>query len=146
MARPAKPISMQNRHNTKEEIEVRTEMEKALKGDAANLKPPKYLTAEERKIFRRVIAYYKDTDILSDKDVDVIADYACLRRAIEVQLGTESLYTDPKMMQTYITTMKQCDILRRKLGLSPEDRAKIGSLTCVNAKEPKNPLLEALDI
>ena len=48
MARPSKPVNLQTCHLTQEERQARQEAEARLKGGSDKVKPPSYLSKEQR--------------------------------------------------------------------------------------------------
>lgn len=62
---------------SKKDHQKRLDMEKALRGNDPKLRPPKWLSKEGKKEFRRLIKIYKSlpVQILSDLDTTMLAQY-----------------------------------------------------------------------
>lgn len=73
MARPSKPVELQSKHLTKEEIETRSKAEKMLKTTSDKVyKTPKHLNAETKIIYKGLVDKLKPLDILNDLDIDIL--------------------------------------------------------------------------
>ena len=150
MARPAKAVSTKTGTITKEEEAIRKDTEQRLKGKSHRLTPPKYLTDDQKKIFRYIIKELKEADILGNLDVYVLTTTAI---SIDRLAKMEQQINDNEhlLLDTHFMTAKDKytkDFFRccNELSLSPQARAKL-SISNVNAmKESKNPLLDALDL
>ena len=146
MARPAMSSKTTAKHLTKEEIAAKSGVEEKLKGEADKLKPPKYLTTAQKKIFKFIIAELEGSDVLGNLDVYVLTECSiALDRMREIE---STINEDPtqlgndKILQTkdrYIKTFFRCC---NELCLSPQSRARMGNLN-LQAKE-ENPLIKAL--
>ena len=150
MARPAKAINTKTGTITKEEEAIRMESETRLKGKSNRLTPPKFLTDDQKKIFRKIIKELKEADILGNLDVYVLTttSIAIDRLATMEQRINEdqTLLYDTHFMQAKDKYTKDFFRCCNELSLSPQARAKL-SISNVNAmKESKNPLLDALDL
>ena len=55
LARPTKSVNVISKHLTAEELETRKATEQRLKGSADKIKPPKYLSSNQKKIFKKKI-------------------------------------------------------------------------------------------
>lgn len=149
MARPAKAIGTATGARTKEDIAFREAMETKLKGDFAGIpKPPKYLSKNQKKIFRFITEGLASADIVSKMDEFVVTNTAIAvdrLQEIESMINEDiSLLLDTKLTQTrakYESCMwKGC----QELCLSPQARAKIGSLAASQRKESADPLIQIL--
>ena len=73
MSRPSKPISMQNRHLSKDEINTREQLEGIFTGTKDTVyKAPVKLNMEQQKIYKNLVELLKPLDILSDLDVELV--------------------------------------------------------------------------
>lgn len=148
MARPAKPIELQSRHNTKAEISKRKKVQDQLKGSAVNVKPPYPLNKEQKKIFSRIKKAYEKSDILGELDCYIIAEAAVVidrMQQLEQMINNDpGLLTDKDVMS--IRKGYTQDYLRvcNELGLSPQSRAKLSGLTAAKEREENDPLLQLL--
>lgn len=146
MARPAMSAKTTAKHLTKEEIAAKTGVEEKLKGKADKLKPPKYLTTAQKKIFKFIIAELESSAVLGNLDIYVITECSISldrMKEIEGRINSDpSQLTNDKLQQTkdrYTKTFFRCC---NELCLSPQSRAKMGNLN-LQAKE-ENPLVKAL--
>ena len=150
MARPAKAVNTKTGTITKEEEAIRKDTEQRLKGKSNRLTPPKFLTEDQKKIFRYIIRELKEADILGNLDVYVLTTTAIsIDRLAKMEQQIND--NDSLLLDTHFMTAKDKytkDFFRccNELSLSPQARAKL-SISNVNAmKESKNPLLDALDL
>ena len=147
MARPCKPASLLTEcSQTKAEIQSRIDNENKLKGDSQNIKPPSYLSKAQRKIFKDIVKKLDASQILSDKDVYLLAEFSISidrLQEIERQINETpgELFNNAVMSSKdkYTKIFFRCC---NELGFSPQSRAKIANIN-VQAKE-ENPLIKAL--
>lgn len=148
MARPCKPIETQSRHNTKEEIEARKKQEEKLKGLADKIKPPKYLNKDQKKIFKYIVDELKASGILSNLDIYVLATCSiAISRLIEIEKQINEDITnlwDKTLMSSKDKYTKDFFRCCNELSLSPQARAKIGSLALQAKEKEEDPLIKAL--
>lgn len=147
MARPCKPASLLTEcSQTKAEIQARIDNEKKLKGDSSNLKPPKHLSKEQKKIFKEIVKKLEASQILSDKDVYLLSEFSVSidrLQEIERRINEEpELLFDQKVMSTKDKYTKIFFRGCNELGFSPQSRAKIANINMQEEKE--NPLLKVL--
>ncbi len=148
MGRPAKITQARSRHDTKADIDARRKAEQKL----ANPKPPrapKWLTPEQRKMFRDIYKKMGQAEILSVADEYILADAAVtFERLFAIE---QEINEDPKLK--YNSKVIACrnsytkDFYRccNELCLSPQARAKMSAAVANGAKEGKsNPLLDIL--
>lgn len=149
MARPCKNIEVQSRHNTKDEINNRKEAQDKLRGIADKVKsPPKYLTKEQKKIYKFIFNELKASNILGNLDIYILSTCAIsidrlqyIETIINKKPGTIFNKDLMSAKDKYNKDFFRCC---NELSLSPQSRAKFGSLT-VQAKEmEEDPLLRAL--
>lgn len=148
MARPAKPVSIISKNLTKEEKKARQEAEASIKGKSDNIKPPKYLSKSQKKIFRNIVDQLNSSNILSNLDVELLTTYSI---AIDrLQTLESSANKDPNLLRDkdHMNAKKQYTADQFKcgseLGLSPQSRAKIGNINQETDKIKKDMLLNAL--
>ena len=148
MARPAKSTRVKTGTITKEEEAVRTAIEDHLRGDISKLEPPDNLTEDQKEIFEFIVEKLADAEILSALDEYVLCStvIAISRlRQIEKMVNDIPEYLfDSALMgarSRYQSDMwKGCS----ELCLSPQARAKIGSLAAQAVKQKEDPLLKLL--
>lgn len=80
MGRNAVPISLHlvnnnAGHKTKKEINERLQREQAMKPKKDDIKPPKWLRPESKKVFKRIANELIELDLLTNVDVDQLATY-----------------------------------------------------------------------
>lgn len=147
MARPCKPASLLTEcSQTKAEIQARIDNEKKLKGDASSIRPPKHLSKEQKKIFKEIVKKLEASQILSDKDVYLLAEFSVSidrLQEVERRINEEpELLFDQKVMSTKDKYTKIFFRGCNELGFSPQSRAKIANINMQEEKE--NPLLKVL--
>lgn len=149
MARPAKSIKTQSRHNTKAEAKEREEAENRLKGNS-NIEVPEYLTEEQKAIFKYIkcVLDSDGADILGQLDVYIMSQTAIAidrLHTIDEQINSNSaLITDKDIISARKAYMQEFFRCCNELCLSPQARAKIGSLNLSKKKEQMDPLLQIL--
>lgn len=148
MARPCKPIETQSRHNTKEEIELRKEQEKKLKGLADKIRPPSYLEKNQRKIFKYIVAQLKASGILCNLDIFVLTTCSIavdrLREIEDIINSDKNKMWDKDVMSAKDKYTKDFFRCCNELSLSPQARAKIGNLTLQAKGDEEDPVKKAL--
>lgn len=148
MARPCKPIETQSRHNTKEEIESRKKQEEKLKGLADKIKPPGYLNKEQKKIFKYIVDQLKASGILSNLDIYVLSTCSiAISRLIEIEKKVNediNRLWDKDLMSSKDKYTKDFFRCCNELSLSPQARAKIGSLALQAKEKEEDILIKAL--
>lgn len=148
MARPCKPIETQSRHNTKKEIEERKKQEEMLKGLADKIKPPSYLNKDQKKIFRYIVDQLKASGILSNLDIYVLSTCSiAISRLVEIETkineDINNLW-DKDLMSSKDKYTKDFFRCCNELSLSPQARAKIGSLALQTKAKEEDALIKAL--
>lgn len=127
---------------------MRSEIEEKLRGEAVELLPPKHLADDQREIFRYIVEQLRDSDILGKLDVYVLESTAVaiarIRQINRMINDDPTLLSDASLQST--RAKYQTDVWRgaNELCLSPQARAKIGSLAAQAAKAKEDPLLKAL--
>ena len=137
MARPAKSVKTQSRHNTKSEEKQRQEVEEKIRGKADNLRPPTYLSNNQKKIFRKIKKELDESGILSNLDVYILTQFS---------IAVDRLQDIERKINDDFSLIFTKDLYRccNELCLSPQARAKIGSLNLTASKNKEDPLLNAL--
>lgn len=146
MARPAKPIELQTRHNTKSDIARRQQAQDLLKGSTADLQPPFPLTETQQEVFDILVETYQKAGVLGELDGYIIAEGAVvIDRLREIE---QRINNDPELMfqDSVRNTRKEyaANFFRicNELGLSPQSRAKLGSLAVKKDKADSDPILK----
>lgn len=149
MARPAKSIKTQSRHNTKAETKEREEAENRLKGNS-NIEIPAYLTENQKVIFEYIKSVLDSdgADILGQLDVYILSQTAITidrLRTIDDQINSiPTLMTDKDIISARKAYTQEFFRCCNELSLSPQARAKIGSLNLSKKNEQTDPLLQIL--
>ncbi|MEG0899553.1 MAG: phage terminase small subunit P27 family [Oscillospiraceae bacterium] len=146
MARPTKAVNTRIGNMTKAEREQRLEGEQKLKGKNDKILPPKYLTKEQKTIFRYIVKELEQSGILGNLDVYILTTCSI---AIDRLETIETMITANKEMLGNATFMSSKDKYTKdlyrccnELSLSPQSRAKIAGANIKSQEE--DPLLKAL--
>ena len=149
MARPAKSLATVSGAMTKAESEERKKTEKKLKGRSDKLKPPRYLTRDQKKIFKFILDETEEAGILGNLDVYVLtmaAVYIDRVADIEKQINENpQLLLESKLMSAKEKYSKDFFRICNELSLSPQARAKISIANVKAIKENRNPILDVLE-
>lgn len=140
MARPAKATGARVGHASKAETDERRAREDAMRGDGANLAPPKYLSAHQKKIFAKIVTELTASEILGELDVYVLATAAIAidrLEQIEKKINKdEKMLTDDALLRAkdkYARDFYKCC---QELCLSPQARAKMSASAAEMRKPP----------
>lgn len=148
MARPAKAIAVGTAARTKEEKSIREEVEKQLRGRGGDPKAPGYLSNEQRDIFNEIVDMLKESGIICELDVYVLTVMAVALdriQTIEESVNENSnLMYNTKLMGTKNKYMQDFFRCCNELCMSPQARAKIGSMTAAAAKQGNGDILESI--
>ena len=143
MARPTKAANMTSGTYRKDVLDARKANEEKLKGQSCSIKPPTYLSAAQKKIFRYIVSNLESSGILGNLDIYVLAECSiCIDRMQEVekQMNVSGINANlVKVKDSYTKTFFRCC---NELSLSPQSRAKLANLS-LQAKE-ENPLMKVL--
>jgi P27 family predicted phage terminase small subunit len=134
------------KHLTKSEMDVKSNTEEKLRGAGDKLRPPKYLTTAQKKIFKYIVKELEGSEILGNLDIYVLTE-CCIAldrmQEIETRINKEfeqiASATLMSAKDKYTKSFFRCC---NELCLSPQSRAKMGNLN-LQAKE-ENPLIKAL--
>ena len=127
---------------------MRQDIEDKLRGESERPIPPPNLTPDQQEIFDFIVDGLVASDILGRLDVFVLESTAVaidrLRYINGMMDERPELVAHPGLQGA--RSKYQSDLWRgcNELCLSPQARAKIGSLAAQKAKEKKDPLLAAL--
>lgn len=151
MARPCKSVNVMSKNLTKEEIEKRYEAEERLKGGKDKIKPPTYLTKEQKKIFKYIVKELKESNILTNLDIYILTTCAIsinrIQR-IEQQLNLIELGIDNKQVKNMLrikeSYMKDFFRCCNELSLSPQSRAKLANINITAEENLEDPLIKVL--
>lgn len=154
MGRPAKSAAVQSGNLPEEERLLREEVERRLRGMKDKIKPLAYLSSAQKKIFRFIVGEMAAADVLGNLDVYVLSTCAiAIERLqfIEGQVNKAETDKERKALLGASALMNAKDKYTRdlfrccnELCLSPQARAKIGSLDLQKRRTNQSPLLNAL--
>lgn len=146
MARPTKSVKTMSKNLTKEEIETRSETEKKLRGAADSISPPSHLNARQKKIFRYIVQELEASGILGNLDVHILSTCSFaldrmqqIQRAINKNPDNED--EELKKLDKYTKVFFRCC---NELSLSPQSRAKLGTINFQVKQKEDDPLLKVL--
>lgn len=147
MARPAKSAEVTSKHLTNQEKSARLAAERGLRGNADKIRPPTYLTKEQKKIFREIVREINAAGILGNLDVYILTTCAISidrLREIENEINeNKQVLGDGKLLAAKEKYTKDLFRCCNELCMSPQSRAKMGTLNLA-AQKPENPLKKAL--
>ncbi|MBS4539815.1 phage terminase small subunit P27 family [Clostridium sp. D2Q-11] len=150
MARPAKSVDVMSKNLTKEEYEARKAAEESLKGGSDKIKPPIYLNDKAKSIFNYIVEELKESGILTNLDVYILA--TCANAIVRIQEAEEILNEglfekDGKVKnalrvkESYTKEFFRCT---NELSLSPQSRAKLANINIQKQLEKDDPVLKLL--
>lgn len=146
MGRPAMSAKTTSKHLSKSEMDAKNGVEEMLKGRSDKLKPPKYLTTQQKKIFRFIVKELEASGTLGNLDIYILTE-CCI--ALDRMQGIESsINQEPcnilndKLLQAKDKYTKSFFRCCNELCLSPQARAKMGNLNLKTKEE--NPLIKIL--
>lgn len=130
----------------KDVLESRQNNEELLKGNAAQIEPPEYLTDSQRKIFMYIVTNLEASGILGSLDVYVLAECSiCIDRMQEIERTiNEAGSIIPSLVRLKETYTKAFFRYCNELSLSPQSRAKLANINAQTAAADENPLLKIL--
>lgn len=146
--RRAKPVNIISKNLTNDEIKVRTENEKKLKGkNNIVYNPPDTMSDKEKETYKFLVNELHASDILSNLDIVLLEQTVeCIIKLNQIRQETINLpliqqknYT--AMYKEYFNMYLKCCA---ELGLSPASRAKIANANIIDDKNKKDPLLKVL--
>jgi len=145
--RPAKPARLlTDKSQTKAEIAERERIEKKLRGENVKLTPPKDMTPEQKKIFRKIVGMLKESEVLGSADIYILTSTAIAIdriNTIEQMVNDKpELLRSPGLMGTKSRYTSEFFRGCNELGLSPQSRAKLANIKA--AKKEEDPLMKIL--
>jgi P27 family predicted phage terminase small subunit len=149
MARPAKSAKLLSEcSQTKEEIEERVLIENKLKGSADSISPPKHLNARQKKLFQFIVSELEASGILGNLDVHILG--VCSIAIDRIQQIEKILnknierITDTKLMSARDKYTKDFFRCCNELSISPQSRAKLGTINFQVKQKEDDPLMKVL--
>lgn len=151
MPRQAVPIALNQKKMAREERQRREKAEERLRTGTDKVKPPKWLTPEGKKEFRRLAKLLLEVDLVTNADVDMLAvlantivtyqeaDAAIREQGLTVTECTR--YGEKEVAHPLLAQRRQlADQIRAlagEFGLTPSARARLAMhLPKEEAKEP----------
>ncbi|SHN04297.1 phage terminase, small subunit, putative, P27 family [Anaerosporobacter mobilis DSM 15930] len=146
-----KPIALATGHISNEEIRERQETEEKLKGNTTiDVKPPKELSANGKKLYKHIISLLPN-GFLSGGDtfvVGIVAESLDRMQKCQIKLNKDGLFdedgTENQAVRTYEKYSKIFEKFSAKLGLSPKDRASLAVLVINDKDNQEDQLLKIL--
>jgi P27 family predicted phage terminase small subunit len=149
MARPTKSVKTMSKNLTKEEIAVRLQTEEKLKGAADKISPPKHLNTKQKKIFKHIVQELKASKVLGNLDIYILSAAAIAIdriQEIEKQINDDiKLLMDRSLMSAKEKYTKEFFRCCNELSLSPQSRAKLGTINVQAKQQEEEPLLKVLN-
>lgn len=148
IARPAKSVNVMSKNLTKEELEIRKEVEDNLKGAADKISPPKHLSKEQKKIFKNIVKELRESGILGNLDIYILS--TCAISLDRIQTIETMINESPKLLadkdlrlanDKYTKDFFRCC---NELSLSPQSRAKFANINLQAQQDKEDPLLKVL--
>ena len=148
MGRPAKAVNTMSKHLSKAEMEERREKENSFKGKSDKIRPPTYLSASQKKIFRYIVKELEASEILGNLDIYILSTCSiAIDRLKEIETminGDSELLLSKELMSAKDKYTKDLYRCCSELSLSPQSRAKLANINVTTQKDKADPLLEAL--
>lgn len=148
MGRPAKSVHVKSGAIANDEATVRKDVEDKIRGKPARPRAPKEMSEEASAIFRLIVKELVKSGILGKLDVFVLESTAVavarLRKINKLIDSDDKFLSDTALQNS--RAKYQSDLWRgcNELCMSPQARAKIGSLAAQASKENKDPLMAVL--
>lgn len=149
MARPTKNINLISKNLSEEEEQTRRETEELLRGGNDRIKPHSHLTSFQVEIFNYIVDELAASEILGNLDVYILEACAI---AIDRLQDIESMINrdiDNLVNKSLMSAREKYtkDFFRccNELSLSPQSRAKLGTLNLQQQQDDNDPLLKILN-
>lgn len=148
MARPTKSVKSMSKNLTKEEIQVREETEEKLRGGADNISPPTHLNARQKKLFNYIVNELEASGIVGNLDVYILGTCAIAidrLQQIEKMINKDiEKLLDKNLMSAKDKYTKDFFRCTNELSLSPQSRAKLGTINLQAKQQEEDQLLKVL--
>jgi P27 family predicted phage terminase small subunit len=148
MARPTKSVKTMSKNLTKEEIQAREETEEKLRGAADKISPPTHLNTRQKKIFNYIVNELEASGIIGNLDVYILATCSIAIDRIQqieklINKDIENLQ-DRGLMSAKDKYTKDFFRCCNELSLSPQSRAKLGTINLQAKQQEEDQLLKVL--
>lgn len=147
--RPAKSANVTAKNLSNSDRTERVHVEEELRGKRDCLEPPDWLTARQKELFGFIVNELKEADILGNLDIFVLTQFVIAMdriMTIENKINkSPSLLHDKDLMSAKDKYSKDLYRCISELSLSPQARAKIGTLNLAKRKKEADPVLQILN-
>lgn len=147
--RPAASARITAKNLSNSDRAERGQVEDALRGKRDCLEPPDWLTQRQKELFRFIVDELEGADILGNLDVFVLTQCVVAMdriMTIENKINKRpSLLQDRDLMSAKDKYSKDLYRCISELSLSPQARAKIGTLNLAKQKKDADPVLQILN-
>lgn len=147
-----KPVSLNNgHHNTKEQLQARTEAEESLKGSNIGSDTPKRLTENGKEIYLKLLTSFpKGFLTASDTHtLEIVANALDMMHTAQSDINSRGQLlgddSENPSIRIYEKYSKIFNTFGSKLGMSPRDRAALAVVMVNQQAEEVDPLLKALN-
>lgn len=148
MARPTKSVNTMSKNLTKDEIQARSETEKHLRGAADSISPPSHLNGSQKKIFSYIVEELEASGILGNLDVHILGVCSiAIDRIQQIERIINKDFDrvlDKSLMSAKDKYTKEFFRCCNELSLSPQSRAKLGTINFQVKQKEDDPLLKVL--
>ena len=149
MARPAKSTAVQSGVMSVPDAAIRREIESRVKGGADKLdKPPAYLNKRQKAIWKSIVKELQAAAILSNLDAPLLelASIALdrIRTIDETLRDMPPGPPDGALIRTRSVIVTEWLRYCNELCLSPQSRAKLGTISVAAQREAEDPIKAAL--
>ena len=148
MARPTKAVKVKSGALSSEDSRARQFMENVVQGSGDAPAAPAHLTDAQREVYAYIVDGLNESNILGKLDVFTLEAVAVA--IVRVRQINQMIEADPKLLfdnALQNTRSKfQTEFWRgcNELCLSPQSRAKLGSVAANALKKQEDPLIKAL--
>lgn len=146
-----KPVSLNNgHHNTKEQLQARTEAEESLKGSSIASDTPKRLTENGKEIYSKLLTSFpKGFLTASDTHtLEIVANALDMMHTAQSDINSRGQLlgddSENPSIRIYEKYSKIFNTFGSKLGMSPRDRAALAIIMSNQVAEDEDPLLKAI--
>ena len=134
--------------NTKSDIKKRKSVQNSLKGDNSCIVPPYKLSDNQLNIFNKIRDVYDNVGLIGELDIYTLAEGAVVigrLQQLEMMINDNpDLLVNKDIMSIRKGYTQDYYRLCNELGLSPQSRAKLGSLSLQKDKQNNDILLNIL--
>ena len=147
-----KPVSLNNgHHNTKEQLQARTEAEESLKGSNIGSDTPKRLTENGKEIYSKLLTSFPKGFLTASDTLtlEIVANALDMMHTAQSDINSRGQLlgddSENPSIRIYEKYSKIFNTFGSKLGMSPRDRAALAVVMVNQQAEEVDPLLKALN-